>query len=63
MDDLEHELARLLAESVEDLRPPVAVMVAEANRRGRRLLLRRRLKIAGAVAAVGTLALAGTVLG
>ncbi|MFD0261612.1 hypothetical protein ACFVH7_25475 [Kitasatospora indigofera] len=63
MDDLEHELARLLAESVEDLRPPVAVMVAEANRRGRRLLLRRRLKIAGAVAAVGALALAGTVLG
>ncbi|MFF1872243.1 hypothetical protein [Kitasatospora herbaricolor] len=63
MDDLEHELARLLAESVEDLRPPVAVMVAEANRRGRRLLLRRRLKIAGSVAAVAALALTGAVLG
>ncbi|MCX5213282.1 hypothetical protein OG689_29140 [Kitasatospora sp. NBC_00240] len=63
MDDLEHELARLLAESVEDLRPPVAVMVAEANLRGRRLLLRRRLRIAGSVVAVGALALTGAVLG
>ncbi|MFC9329140.1 hypothetical protein [Kitasatospora sp. NPDC057015] len=62
MDDLETELARMLAESVEDLRPPIAVMVAEANLRGRRMLLLRRLRIAGSVAAVAALALTGAVL-
>jgi hypothetical protein len=63
LDDLEQELARMLARSVDGLHPPVAVMVAEAGLRGRRMMLRRRLRIAGSVAAVAALAATAAVLG
>ncbi|MFF1902025.1 hypothetical protein [Kitasatospora sp. NPDC058218] len=53
---LEHELGRLLNASVQDLHPPVAVMLAEATRRGRALHRRRRLRTAGSAVAVLALA-------
>ncbi|MFB6892619.1 hypothetical protein ACFCX4_25275 [Kitasatospora sp. NPDC056327] len=57
--DIEHDLGRLLADSVQGLRPPVAVMVAEATRHGR--VLRRRRRLATAASAAAVLALAVTV--
>ncbi|MCG6493272.1 hypothetical protein [Kitasatospora sp. A2-31] len=61
--DLEHDLGRLLVGSVQDLHPPVAVMLAEATRRGRVLRRRRRLATAASAAAVLTLAAAVTLTG
>ncbi|WP_395296438.1 hypothetical protein ACF9IK_25580 [Kitasatospora hibisci] len=61
--DLEHDLGRLLAGSVQDLHPPVAVMLAEATRRGRVLRRRRRLATTASAAAVLTLAAAVTLTG
>ncbi|KJK59098.1 hypothetical protein [Saccharothrix sp. ST-888] len=57
--DLEHDLSRMLEESVVGLTPPLPAILAEADRRGRRLRRRRRLQIAAATVAVA--ALAGTV--
>ncbi|MED7949694.1 hypothetical protein PUR61_25650 [Streptomyces sp. BE20] len=57
--DLEHDLGRLLADSVQDLHPPVAVMIAEATRHGR--VLRRRRRLGTAASAGAVLALAVTV--
>ncbi|MEZ0029047.1 hypothetical protein P3T36_006638 [Kitasatospora sp. MAP12-15] len=59
---MEHDLSRLLEESVQDLTPPVAVMVATGTWLGRRRL-RRRLQAAGAALAVGALATTGVLLG
>ncbi|RAJ38366.1 hypothetical protein K353_04303 [Kitasatospora sp. SolWspMP-SS2h] len=59
--DLEHDLSRLLGESVDGLASPVDAIVAEAGVQGRRLRRRRRLRIAGATAVVAALAIAGAV--
>ncbi|GAA2226435.1 MULTISPECIES: hypothetical protein [Kitasatospora] len=56
--DLEHDLSRMLEESVVGLSPPVSAILDEANRRGRRLRRRRRLQTAAA--AVAVVAVAGT---
>ncbi|MFD0276027.1 hypothetical protein ACFVHB_19255 [Kitasatospora sp. NPDC127111] len=55
---LEHELGRLLSAGVQGLHPPVAVMLAEATRRGR--VLHRRRRIGQAASAAAVLALAAT---
>ncbi|MEU6235418.1 hypothetical protein [Kitasatospora sp. NPDC047058] len=55
---LEHELGRLLGAGVQGLHPPVAVMLAEATRRGRVLHRRRRIGQAASAAAVLALAAA-----
>lgn len=60
---MEHDLSRLLEESVQDLTPPVAVMLAEGTRLGRRRLLRRRLQSAGAALTVAALGAVGVLLG
>ncbi|MFB7663388.1 hypothetical protein ACFC1R_05470 [Kitasatospora sp. NPDC056138] len=61
--DLEHDLSRMLEESVVGLTPPLPAILAEADRRGRRLRRRRRLQIAAATVAVVALAGTGAVLG
>lgn len=49
----------MMETSVKELSVPVAVIVAESNRRGRRLRLARRLRIAGAALTVVALAAVG----
>ncbi|MFI9269582.1 hypothetical protein ACIGXM_02465 [Kitasatospora sp. NPDC052896] len=60
--DFEEDLTRMLAESVEELDPPVAVMVAAGSRTGRRRRrLRRGLRTVGAAAvAAGVVAVCAT---
>ncbi|MGW4805166.1 hypothetical protein [Kitasatospora sp. NPDC004272] len=61
--DLEHDLSRLLGESVDGLASPVGAIVAEAEAQGHRIRRRRRrLRIAGATAVVVALATAGAVV-
>ncbi|OKJ15773.1 hypothetical protein [Kitasatospora sp. CB01950] len=57
--DLDLELSRMMETSVKELSVPVAVIVAESNRRGRRRRLARRLRIAGAALTVVVLAAVG----
>ncbi|GAA2144564.1 hypothetical protein GCM10009760_32210 [Kitasatospora kazusensis] len=61
--DLEHELTRMLEESTDRLSPPVHTIVAEADRRGRRLRRRRRAQIGGSAVALAALVCTGTALG
>ncbi|WP_033217491.1 hypothetical protein [Kitasatospora phosalacinea] len=61
--DLDLELSDLMETSVKDLCVPVAVIVAESERRGRRRQLVRRLRMAGTAAAVAAVALGGANLG
>ncbi|MFJ4675600.1 hypothetical protein [Kitasatospora sp. NPDC088783] len=61
--DLEHDLSRLLGESVDGLASPVGAIVAEARAQGHGIRRRRRrLRIAGAAAVVVALATAGAVV-
>ncbi|MFJ1792484.1 hypothetical protein [Kitasatospora griseola] len=57
--DLDRELSRMMEKSVEELCVPVAVIVAESKRRGRRLRLVRRLQGAGAALTVVAVVAAG----
>ncbi|PJN29743.1 hypothetical protein [Kitasatospora sp. CB02891] len=57
--DLDRELSRMMEKSVEELCVPVAVIVAESKRRGRRLQLVRRLQGAGAALTVVAVVAAG----
>ncbi|MFD8481162.1 hypothetical protein [Kitasatospora sp. NPDC059673] len=57
--DLDLELSRMMETSVKELSVPVAVIVAESNRRGRRRKLARRLRVAGAALTVVALAAVG----
>ncbi|MFF4342481.1 hypothetical protein ACFY00_21435 [Kitasatospora sp. NPDC001540] len=57
--DLDLELSAMMETSVKDLCVPVAVIVAESGRRGRRRKLARQLRIAGATLAVAAVAFAG----
>ncbi|MFJ5926221.1 hypothetical protein ACIQF6_26800 [Kitasatospora sp. NPDC092948] len=61
--DLDLELSRMMEESVTELSVPVAVIVAESKRRGRRLRLARRLRVAGAALTVVVLGAVGANLG
>ncbi|MGW4805263.1 hypothetical protein [Kitasatospora sp. NPDC004272] len=61
--DLDLELSTLMETSVEDLCVPVAVIVAESGRRGRRRRLARRRRIAGTALAVAAVTLVGADLG
>ncbi|QKW22954.1 hypothetical protein HUT16_31210 [Kitasatospora sp. NA04385] len=61
--DLDLELSTLMEASVKDLCVPVAVIMAESGRRGRRRRLFRRLRIAGTTLAVLAVALAGANIG
>ncbi|GLW59110.1 hypothetical protein [Kitasatospora phosalacinea] len=61
--DLEHDLSRLLGESVDGLASPIGAIVAEAGAQGRRLRRRRRLWTLGAtVVVVAALATTGAVV-
>ncbi|GLW68339.1 hypothetical protein Kpho02_06380 [Kitasatospora phosalacinea] len=57
--DLDLELSAMMETSVKDLCVPVAVIVAESGRRGRRRKLVRQLRIAGTTLAVAAVAIAG----
>ncbi|GAA2743671.1 MULTISPECIES: hypothetical protein [Kitasatospora] len=57
------DLSALLEESVQGLTVPVAVIVAESNRLGRRRRLQRRLRLGATAAVLAGAAVAGTVLG
>ncbi|MFF0387326.1 hypothetical protein ACFYS8_01375 [Kitasatospora sp. NPDC004615] len=61
--DLDLELSRMMETSVMELSVPVAVIVAESNRRGRRRRLARRLRVAGAALTVVALAAVGANVG
>ena len=61
--DPDLRLSSLMETSIKDLSVPVAVIVAESGRRGRRRRLARRLRIAGTALAVAAVALAGANLG
>ncbi|MFC8722840.1 hypothetical protein [Kitasatospora sp. NPDC057198] len=61
--DPDLQLSSLMETSVKDLCVPVAVIVAESGRRGRRRRIARRLRIAGTALAVTAVALAGADLG
>ncbi|MFJ4674943.1 hypothetical protein [Kitasatospora sp. NPDC088783] len=57
--DLDLELSALMGTSVRDISVPVAVIVAESGRLGRRRKAARRLRTAGAALAVAAVAFAG----
>ncbi|GAA0700809.1 hypothetical protein GCM10010193_64490 [Kitasatospora atroaurantiaca] len=61
--DLEHELTRLLEDSVDGMAVPVHTIVAEATVRGRRFRIRRRLQTAAAALSVAALVGTGAVIG
>ncbi|MCX4749736.1 hypothetical protein OG455_30200 [Kitasatospora sp. NBC_01287] len=62
--EFEDELTRMLTESIDELEPPVAAMVAEGGRTGRRRKrLRRGLQAVGAATTVGALVALGAVAG
>lgn len=61
--DFEDDLAGMLVESVGELDPPVAAMVAAGSRAGRqRRRIRRGLQITGAAAMVAALVTVGAVV-
>ncbi|MFE1318768.1 hypothetical protein [Kitasatospora phosalacinea] len=57
--DPDLDLSAMMETSVKDLCVPVAVIVAESGRRGRRRRLARQLRIAGTTLAVAAIAFAG----
>ncbi|GAB2710285.1 hypothetical protein [Kitasatospora kifunensis] len=62
--DFEDDLTEMLVKSVDELDPPIALMIAEGSRDGRRRRrIRRGLQVAGAAVVVAALVTAGAVVG